>query len=156
MKALVAAAVALGTLVLSSGIGAADPKSPKVDCQWFEVQGTTQKGVKGPVLDKDLAPLEKKLGSRAFSSWNTFKKLAGDTPSLQKLKAAELALKHGKASVMLDDVVGKSQVRLAVQIDNAAGKRTVNTKALVEAGDFIIWADEEPNGDAHLLAISCK
>lgn len=151
MKSLAPLAVALSLAI--PGVALAGNKA---DCQWFEVQASNTKGAQLTV-DKDLAPIDKKLHGKAWSSWNTYKKLAGDTVTLQQRSAAELKLKVGKASLLFDSQVSKSQLRLKVTMDNAANKRTVDTTAVIEAGDYIIFANEDKDNDtAHLLAVSCK
>ena len=139
-------------VVASSGAALAQPKqaTPKVDCEFFEATGSK---AKEPSIDPELRPIEKKLKKLP---WNTTKQLAHGTQTLQQLKAEGLPVKWGKASVMLNNIVGKSQVQLVVTIDDPAGKRVTNTTTLVSAADYVMWVNETPNDTAHILALTCK
>ena len=143
--------VGLG-LAIGSGSALAQPKqeAAKVDCDFFEGWGS-----KAPAaaVDPALKPIEKKL---ANLPWNTWKVLAHGSAKLTKLTPETLPLKSGKASVTLLNIVNKQQVQLDVQIDNAAGKRTSNTKVLVSAADYVMVVDQAPNNEAHVLALTCK
>jgi adhesin HecA-like repeat protein len=130
----------------------ARPKQPAatVDCDFFEGWGSKSAAAS---VDPALKPIEKKLTKLP---WNTWKVLAHGSAKLTKLTPDTLPIKSGKASVTLLNIVGKQQVQLDVQIDNAAGKRTTNTKVLVSAADYVMLVDEAPSNEAHMLALTCK
>ncbi len=149
MKASIVATLALA---LGAGSAMAQPKPAptKVDCDFFEGWGSKAATAN---IDPALKPIEKKLGKLP---WNTWKVLSHGSENLEKLKPGAFPIKSGKATITLLSIVNKQQVQLDVQIDNAAGKRTTNTKVLVSAADYVMLVDEAPNNEAHMLALTCK
>ena len=107
-------------------------------------------------IDPDLKPLEKKLKKPPFSSWNTFKVLMKASQPLARRTPAPIALKIGKATVTLVEIVDKSKCRITVTIEDAKGKQLVNNTSSVEAGDYLVYGHSLPNNDGHLLALTCK
>jgi hypothetical protein len=123
------------------------------DCNFIEI--TASKADK-PSMDGDLKPLEKKFKKAPFSAWNVFKKLMSGSVSLTKNKPEALRLKQGSASLMLRDRTEK-RVELTVTMDDAKGKRVLEAKPKVTAGDWLMLGGPgDANDDGHILALTCK
>lgn len=122
------------------------------ECQYIEIAATN--GKTGS-MDPDLKPLEKKLKKPPFTAWNTFKKLSSGPFALIKLKAETLKLKQGSASVLLRDRSEK-RLELTVTVDNAAGKRVLESKQASKAGDWILFVVTNAKDDGHILGLTCK
>jgi len=147
-SAFVASAVVMG------GLAHAQPAAaPSVTASILEVSATTGKT---PSIDPELKPLEKKLTRPPFSSWNQFKVLMKTQQTLVKRKPAPIALKVGKATVTLVEIVDKSKCRLSVTIEDAKGKQIVNNTSTVEGGDYLVYGHSLPSNEGHLLALTCK
>jgi hypothetical protein len=123
------------------------------ECSFMEIEATkTDK----PSVDSELKPLEKKFKKAPFSAWNNFKKLANGAVSLTKNKPEALKLKKGSASLMLRDRQDK-RVELTVTMENAQGKRVLEAKPVVKAGDWLMVGEPSgSNDDGHILALTCK
>jgi hypothetical protein len=126
-------------------------------CTFLEIAASTTK--EGSV-DAELQPLEKKLKKPPFSSFNTFKLLGRQERSLTAMKGESLKLQRGAAQVILRDVDRregkKARVGVGVQIDDDQGKRVLDTKVSVDAGDYLVLGRLLANGDGHMLAMTCK
>jgi hypothetical protein len=146
---------ALAAVVSAPAPAAAQPAS-KIGCDFLEITASTSAEGKIP---SELKPLEKKLKKPPFSSWNTFKLLSRASRSLELLKADTLKLTMGQATVLFRDADQrgkKSKIALTVTIDDEHGKRVVDTKVSVIAGDYLVLGRSLPNNEGHLLAMTCK
>jgi hypothetical protein len=131
--------------VAHAGNGAAE-------CDYLEISATNGKA---PAVDPELQPLEKKLKKPPFSGWNTFHKLANGHVSLTQLKADTLKLQKGGASLLLRERTDK-RLELTITIDDANGKRVLDTKQSVNvAPEWNIWG-HSVGDDGHILALTCK
>jgi len=141
---------ALALAVVLAGVrgAAADDRA---DCSYLEISATTGKA---PAIDPELQPLEKKLKKPPFASWNTFHKLSGGPVALVKLKAQTLKLARGAASLLLRDRVDQ-RLELTISIDGADGKRMLDNKQNVAAGDWVVWGHNVKD-DGHILALMCR
>ncbi len=148
--ALAVAGVAL--VVAPARAGAEDAAT----CSVIEIGATK---AKDPSIPPGLKPLEKKLKKPPLSSWNSFKVLSSTTLSLTAMRAAPVKLATGQASLMLREIDKREGKRprmaLSVTMDDASGKRVVDSKVSVDAGDSLMVGNVE-NEDGHFLAISCK
>jgi len=147
------AAFCLGTLVLpiASSFGQPAP-APSASCDVVEVGATTEKA---PSIDPELKPLAARL-KKVLGAQNSYKQLSRQSTSLAKNKPDTLALKNGKATVMLRDRA-KSHFEVTISLDDSGGKRWVNnTQAAVDGGDWLMFAHDAPNNAAHLVALTCK
>lgn len=142
MKYLVLAAL------LISGVAVADDRA---QCSYLEIHATAGKTF---TIDPELQPLEKKLRKPPLSAWNTFHKLSGGPFALEKLKAEPLKLGQGAASILLRDRTD-TRLELTVSIDGADGKRVLDNKQNVAAGDWVVWGHNVKD-DGHILALVCK
>jgi len=123
----------------------------RAECNYLEIAATTSKS---PAIDPELQPLEKKLKRPPFASWNTFHKLSGGPVALDKLKAETLKLGQGAASLLLRDRTDK-RLELTISIDGADGKRVLDNKQSIAAGDWVVWGHNVKD-DGHILALTCK
>ena len=123
----------------------------KADCDYLEISATSGKA---PAIDGELKPLEKKLKRPPFSAWNTFHTLSSGHVALSRDKAEPLRLKQGTASLLLRDRAGK-RIELTIEMDDAQGKRMVNAKQAVSAGDWDVFGHNVKD-DGHILALTCR
>ncbi len=150
--ALIAGAVLLGFF---------DPTDARADapvaCTVLEIEASTSDA---PAVDPALRPLEKKLKKPPFSSWNTFKRLGAHTVTLELMKGSTLTLVHGKAGLILREVTArgpkKARVALGITLDDSDGKRVLDSKVAVDAGDFLVVGRSLRGGTGQLVALSCK
>ena len=136
-----------------TGIATADIK---VTCDVLEISATSGAEAKIP---PELKPLEKKLKRKPFSSWNVFTVLSKATKEIERLKADDVKLTKGKATVLfrdLDKGTKKNRIALTVTTEDENGKRIADTKVNIDAGDYIVMARTLANDDGHLLALTCK
>ncbi len=140
---------------------ASDTKSAqpeiKVDCEFVEISATTSTT---PKIDSELASIEKKLKKPPFSSWNTFKQLTRVARPLVQLKSEAVKLSTGSVSVLLREVTGlgskRPRLALSVTMDDVDGKRVMDTKVNVDAGEFFLIGRSLANNEGHVLALSCR
>ena len=123
----------------------------KAECSYLEIAASNSKA---PAIDGELKPLEKKLKKPPFTSWNTFKKLSGGPVALGKQKAESLKLAQGAASLLLRDRNDR-RIDISVTIDGADGKRVLDNKQSMPAGDWSVWVHNVKD-DGHILALTCK
>jgi hypothetical protein len=148
----------LTTLALTFGFGArvAQADTP-VACTVVEIEASTGDA---PAMDAELKPLEKKLKKPPFSSWNTFKQLGSHAVTLEVMKASNLTLTHGKAQLLLREVTAKgakkTRISLGISLDDADGKRVLDSKVAVDAGDYLVVGRSLKGNRGHLLAMNCK
>lgn len=140
-----------------AAVAAAPLAHADVACSVVEIEATVGDR---PSVDPELKALERKLKKPPFSSWNTFKRLGATSLALAPAKVGEAQLVHGKLGVMLRDVSerGGKRPRLAmgVTLDDAAGRRVVDTKINVDAGDWFMLGRSLPGNKGHLIALNCK
>jgi hypothetical protein len=121
-------------------------------CDVVEVAATTQQP---PSTAPSLQPLEKRL-KRAAGGANTFKELSRQSVPLTANKPKTSTLKSGSTELMLRSRK-PSHVELTVSIDDASGKRLVNSSQVgVDGGDWLMFAHDTGNNAAHLVALTCK
>ncbi|MBS1122622.1 MAG: hypothetical protein H6Q90_4850 [Deltaproteobacteria bacterium] len=156
-RLLVSLIVVLGLGVPASAedaeqkVPADTPGTVQVSCDFIEITASSGKAV---AVDPALKPLEKRLTKVFDKKWNDFKQLSRASSTLAKKKPEVLKLKQGTATATLVEIVDKSKVRLTVEFDDGKGK--ANQTQLVDAGDWVITVIQQPSGDGHLLAGSCK
>ena len=128
-----------------------------VSCTVVEIEATTSDA---PSVGPELRPLEKKLKKPPFSSWNTFKQLGSHAVTLEIMKSNTLTLTHGRAGLLLREVTAggqkKTRISLAITVDDADGKRKLDTKVAVDAGDYLVVGRSLKGNRGHLLAMNCK
>ena len=128
-----------------------------VACSVWEIEASS--GATASV-DPQLKPLERKLKKPPFSSWNVFRQLGAHTMSLAPQQVGEAKLVHGKASLLFREATlregKKPRVSLAFTLDDAAGKRVMDTKVNVDAGDHFVVGRPLPDSKAQLVSLSCK
>jgi hypothetical protein len=151
-----AALLGAGVLLSSLGLGARPALAEDVaNCAVLEISASAGKD---PSLDPALAPLEKKLKAPPFASWNVFKLLAHGERALAKLKAETIKLSAAQVTLLFREVEAgkKPRFSLTMSQDDAAGKRVSETKVTIDAGDYLVYVRSLPNGEQHLLALTCK
>lgn len=125
------------------------PATVAVSCDFIEIWATSGKGGVDSALPKGLA---NKLAR--IKQWTEYKQISITPKQLTKNKSETLKLAKGSANVMFVELVDKSKVR--IQVDFQSAKGSASSKLLVDAGDWLSTAVEQPKGDGHLLAWSCK
>lgn len=138
------------------GAPTAAPVERRAECQFWEISAqATDK----PAIAPELAALAKKLKKPPFSSWNTFGVVSTAQRTLVELKAEAVPLSAGNIGVLLREVNATKatpRMALALTMDDAAGKRVMDTKVNVDAGDFFLIGRTLANGEGHVLALLCK
>jgi hypothetical protein len=148
----------LTTLVLTFGFGSriAHADTP-IACTVVEIEASSGDA---PAMDAELKPLEKKLKKPPFSSWNTFKQLGSHAVTLELMKANNLTLTHGKAQLLLREVTAKgakkARIALGISLDDADGKRVLDSKVAVDAGDYLVVGRSLKGNRGQLVAMNCK
>jgi len=125
------------------------------DCDYVEITATNAKDAKDASIDPELKAVEKKLKKAPFTAWNTFKKLSSGTLTLTANKPDTLKLKQGSSTVMLRGRNPK-KVELTVTMDNADGKRILDAKPVVKAGDWLLLVGTNAKDDGHILGLTCR
>ena len=105
-------------------------------CVVTEILATNEK--KG--VDAKLDKLKGKLAKPPFSAWDTFKLIGEPAVTAEKDKPATATLATGgKLTLLLKDKLvsqgGKSRLRVGIDVDDKAGKRTMSTVMVFGAGD---------------------
>jgi hypothetical protein len=138
------------------GIRSAHADAP-VACTVVEIEASTSDA---PAIGAELRPLEKKLKKPPFSSWNTFKQLGAHAVSLEPMKSNTLTLTHGKAQLLLREVTvknpKKTRIALGISLDDGDGKRVLDSKVAVDAGDYLVVGRSLKGNRGHLLAVNCR
>ena len=151
---LATSALVLGTFAITAPAAHADAP---VACTVVEIEASTSDA---PAVGAELRPLEKKLKKPPFSSWNTFKQLGAHAVTLEPMKSNTLTLTHGKAQLLLREVTAKgpkkTRIALGISLDDADGKRVLDSKVAVDAGDYLVVGRSLKGNRGHLLAMNCK
>jgi len=152
-KSMLAVALALGLGVVAAPAAA----RADVTCSIVEIEASSGSA---PAIDPELKALERKFKRPPLSSWNVFKKLGGASLTLAPQQAGATTLVHGKLGLLLRDVNErpgkKPRLGLGITIDDTNGKRVVDIKVGVDAGDYVIPARPLPGDKGHLVAVTCK
>lgn len=139
-------------IALGATASAQPSKDVAVSCDFVEIAATKGKAA----VDPALGPVEKKLKKAPFSQWSEFKQLSTTTKKLDKKKPESFALKQGSVTAVLLETVDKSGARLNVTIESTKGKKAVDNTSVVSAADYVIYTIVQPNGDGHLVAVTCR
>jgi len=126
-----------------------------ITCSVIEIEASN---ADPPAMDGALKPLERKLRKPPFSSWNSFKQLGSSSLTLEPMKPGSLGLVHGKATLILREVTGdkKTRISLGVTLDDETGKRVLDSKVSVDAGDYLVVGRSLPAGKGQLVALNCR
>lgn len=128
-----------------------------VTCAIWEIEASS---AAAPAVDAELKPLERKLKKPPFASWNVFKRVGAHSLRLAPQQVGEATLVHGKAGILFRDLSSragkKPRVALGITLDDAAGKRIIDTKINVDAGDFFLVGQSLSASKSQLVAFSCK
>jgi hypothetical protein len=148
--------LALATFLVLLAAGAPAYAQDAATCEVVEViASNTDK----PSIDPDLGDLKKKLSKGPFAGYNTFKKSARLSKRLEGMKEADFDTPRGKTSLILRGLdKGKKRARISLGIEVAAedGKRYVETRTSVDAGDFLLFGYTPSEKETVITAIGCK
>lgn len=150
------------TFVLSlvlAGASSAHADTDEAACTLYEIKAS--KGEGG--IDKELAPLAKKLKKPPFSTWKTFKLLKKHTATAVRMKAVTLKLvSGGKVTLLYRDLMeskkrkSKPRLRLSMTLDDKNGKRKLDLTIKLDSGDYhLIGSDADKDG-TKILATTCS
>jgi hypothetical protein len=157
LRTIVRGLVAGALLVAATAAAAPLAHADTVNCSIVEIEAST---AEPPSMDAALKPLERKLRKPPFSSWNNFKQLGSQSLSLETMKPGAVTLVHGKATLILRDVqppgAKKSRLSLGISLDDDGGKRVLDSKVNVDAGDYFVVGRSLPASKGHLVALTCK
>jgi hypothetical protein len=132
-------------------------ESNQLRCSFLEIQASNN----GQGIDPELRRLSKKLTRPPLSSWKSFKLIAKHDKDLVRMNAQEVPLKlGGKLSALYREHTKPKDRRdrfsLGLTLDNKSGKRSLDTKIVVDAGDYFVIAHSSSQDSSQLLAITCK
>jgi hypothetical protein len=151
----VAAALAVTTVLATGfamGVASAQTDDGGASCSILEIEAANSGA---PSIDAALgAELVRKLKKPPFSSWNTFKVFGSQTQVLLSNRVETLALKQGKLGLLLLAST-KPRVRLGVTLDGSDGKRVLDTKVAVDAGDWIAVGRSLKGDRGQIIAFKC-
>ncbi|HTR52252.1 MAG TPA: hypothetical protein VMJ10_16170 [Kofleriaceae bacterium] len=142
-------AIAFVVLALASGVALADDKA---ECDFLEIGASVSKPAS---LPDELKPLEKKLQQPPLSSYSVFALESKGHVQLAKLKPDALKIVRGHATVLLRDRHDK-RIELTMTLDDAKGKRVLESKQSVSAGDWNVWVHSDGPSSGHIIALMCK
>lgn len=153
-KRLVSSVAACVAVLALSGSASADT----AQCKILEIKASAG----APNIDAALKPLEKKLKKPPFSGWKNFKLVKAHSVNAEQMKQANQTLATGGKLGLLyrdrsDSAGKKTRLRIAMTLDDAAGKRRADISLKVDSGDYtLIGRDAAKDGSTHVLAISCS
>lgn len=144
-------------LTLAAAQTTAHAEAAQIDCAFLEIEASNT----GEGIDKELQPLTKKLTRPPLSAWKRFKLVAKQDKKLAHMKEQELGLKAGGKLAALyrehsKPEGKKNRFSLSLTLDDKAGKRTLDTKIVVDAGDYFVIALSPSRDKSDLLAVTCK
>jgi len=150
-----AAVVVLAVLGIATD---AHAEAGTIHCTFLEITASNGPGGIDPGLDANLT---KKLRRPPFSSWTSFTLEAKHQTDLALRKAQDVALKIGGNFGVLYEQHSKptgkrDRFGLSVALDDKSGKRTLNTKIVVDTGDYFVIALSGGQEKATLLALTCR
>lgn len=151
---LVFAAALVMTLVMARSQALAE--SEQLRCSFLEIQASNN----GEGIDPKLSALSKKLTRPPLSSWKSFKLTARHDKNLALMNAQDVQLKRGgKLSALYREHTKpknrKDRFALGLTLDSKSGKRTLDTKIVVDSGDYFVIAHSSSKDSSDLLAITC-
>ena len=153
MRAIMFVALACA-LVTTATVGAAQAD---VTCSIWEIEASS---AAAPAVDAELKPLERKLKKPPFASWNVFKRVGAHSLKLAPQQVGDATLVHGKAGLLFRDITSrdgkKPRVALGITLDDDGGKRIIDTKINVDAGDFFLVGQSLSASKSQLVAFSCR
>ncbi|WP_428262824.1 hypothetical protein [Haliangium sp.] len=155
LVSLVMGAAAL--IVLVAGMGTAQAQdASQASCSFLEITATSGEGG----IDPALAPLATKLGKPPFSAWKSFKLVARHDQTLTRMKVQDIKLSAGgKLGVLFRQHTRaqgkKDRLSLSLTLDDKGGKRALDTKVHVDAGDYFVIVIGQSADKGHLLAFTC-
>jgi hypothetical protein len=132
-------------------------ESERLRCSFLEIQASNN----GEGIDPELRPLSRKLTRPPLSSWKSFKLIARHDKDLVRMTPQEVQLKlGGKLSALYREHTKpkdrKDRFSLGLTLDNKSGKRSLDTKIVVDSGDYFVIAHSSSQDSSELLAITCK
>lgn len=147
-------AALIATLLVAHATAHAE--ADEISCSFLEIKASNDKSG----IDAKLKPLARKLERPPLSSWNSFKLMARHDIKLALMKAQDVSLKlGGKLSVLYrqhSKPQGKQdRLSLELAMDSKSGKRTLDTKIVVDAGDYFVIAHSPKKDTGDLLALTC-
>jgi hypothetical protein len=128
-------------------------------CQVFEIEASNDDGG----MDDGLGPFKAKLSKPPFNAWKRFRLLDKHDRDVEVKKPFEVELRTGGAlGLLLRDKIEqqgkKTRLRLSATMKDKAGKITLETTTLVDAGDGWLIAGESMPGNkgaTYVVGILC-
>lgn len=147
--------LAVAAIASVLAVAAARPAAAVADapsCTIFEVaasRGAT------PRVAPELAPIEGKLKRPPLSSWNVFALLTKTTATFGLMESKTVKLKRATANIVLREVTAQASKRysFSVAVDDEKGRRVVDTKYSIDAGDYVVIGRSVDGDAGHLIAI---
>lgn len=124
-------------------------------CTFFEVKASNV----GAGIDADLDGLAKKLSKPPFSSWTSFKLVKRHEEKLERMKSEDIRLALGgklQALYHQRSKGTKARFSLSMSLDDKKGRRALDTKISVDAGDYFVIAMSTSSESSDILALTCN
>jgi hypothetical protein len=155
---LLALAAALAALLGAPAVSAAQTAADGT-CQLYEIEASNEDAG----MDDGLGPFKAKLAKPPFNAWTRFRLLDKHDREVEVKKPFEVELRTGGAlALLLRDKVAqpgkKTRLRLSATMKDKAGKITLETTTLVDAGDgWLIAGESMPGkkGATYVVGILC-
>ena len=147
VRRLAAAMMFIGGMALATSARAEAPT-----CTLYEIAASR---ADKPSIDPSLAPLASKLKRPPLSSWNVFAMLTKVSGAFEVMQSKTFKLKRSTANIVLREVqvTGKTRYSFSVAVDDETGKRVVDTKYSIDAGDYVVIGRSVGTDEGLLLAI---
>lgn len=148
-----AAAVVLSLAIMPRAH--AQAQADQAACTFFEIKASNAE----PGIDSQLKTLARKLSKPPFSSWKTFKLVKRHDKKLERMKAEDIRLADGsKLQALYHQRSGGTKARfsLSVTLDDKNGRRALDTKISVDAGDYFLIAMSTGSESSDILALTCN
>lgn len=153
-RALAAATALAAAMLAAQPTARAD--AAEIACSFLEIRASNDSSG----IDPKLKPLSKKLTRPPLSSWKSFKLVKQHDRKLASMKAEDIALEvGGKLNVLYRHTQGSGKTArfsLDLTLDAKNGKRTLDTKVTMDAGDYFAIAYSPTADSGDLLALTCK
>ena len=155
-RVALAALFAITALALGAQSAAAQDTGPAA-CTFLEIKADSGSGG----VDSKLSALKSKLEKPPFSAWKHFELVAKHSRKLAHMKAEEVALKAGGKLTALFRQLSKSagkkdRLSLSLTLDDKRGKRALDSRVHVDAGDYFVIVVGQSDSEGHLLAFTCS
>jgi len=150
---------ALALLIAMALVGTAAPAraDDKTTCEVVEIEASASEK---PSIDPDLKDLEKKLKKGPFSAYNKFVKSARVSKTMEVMVSQSFDTPKGEVDLIVREISKakkkRTRLSLGIQLETESGKRYIDTKMTVDAGDFLLFARTVSDKQSIITAVGCR